>query len=389
MEIEPKIDVEKLLERQASHCVSIYIPTSTETGEVKGNMIRFKNAVNEAKRQLAYLNNRQTYIGYFLSPLYNLLEEESFWWRLDQGLAVFLSSSLFLHYKLPFTFHEYVNVNKRFYIKPLLHLLTNKLQYNVLTLDLSGIRLFRYTPFSSQEIVLPNVPRNIEDALKDDVYERHMNYHTGAKATTEAGPSMSIFHAQGGGTDSKEREYKERVWRFFNKLENALLGILNQEGNPLLLVGVDYQVALYRQLNTYPHLLPFDLQIDPHALTLAEIHKQVREIINAQREKERQADIERYFALKARQLATNSIRLILPAAQTGRIDTLFVSDDMHIWGRYHPETTTIHLEEEATPYNQELTDVAAYYTLINNGNIYNLPPAVMPEAAATAAILRY
>jgi hypothetical protein len=388
MESELKVNIEKLLEQQISHCVSIYIPTNVANGDVKGNMIRFKNAVNEAKKQLAYLNKRQTFIGFFLAPLYSLLEEEDFWWHMDQGLAVFLSSSLFLHYKVPVNFIEHVSVNSRFYLKPLLHLLTNKLQYSVLALDLNHIKLYRYTPYNSTEIPLTDIPVNIEDALQYDTYEKHMNFHTGIPSSG-ASRGLSVFHASGGGTDSNEREHKERVWNFFIKLESSLQPLLHREANPLLLVGVDHQLAIYREINKYPHLLPFELHIAPHDLKPVEMHERVKEFMNMQMEKQKLNDIERYQILRPRQLASGNIRQILPAAQAGKIETLFVSDSMHIWGRYHAETGSVHLEEEFTPYNQELTDVATFYTLKNNGYIYNLAPEEMPEPTAIAAIYRY
>jgi hypothetical protein len=83
---------------------------------------------------------------------------------------------------------------------------------------------------------------------------------------------------------------------------------------------------------------------------------------------------------------------IVRAAHTGRVDTLFILNDLQRqqeWGRYDPSTDTVLTHAERMPRDRDLLDDAAVQTLANSGRVFMLAPEKMPYNAPLVALLRY
>lgn len=79
----------------------------------------------------------------------------------------------------------------------------------------------------------------------------------------------------------------------------------------------------------------------------------------------------------------------MPAADSGRVATLFVADDVHLWGTYDPATGATHVHTDEEPGDDELIDLAAARTLINRGTVYTVRRRDVPGGRSAAAVLRY
>jgi hypothetical protein len=86
---------------------------------------------------------------------------------------------------------------------------------------------------------------------------------------------------------------------------------------------------------------------------------------------------------------STNIKEIVLAACHGRVEVLFVAVGIQQWGRFVPETNTVHLSAEPTPGDEDLSDLAAIQTVFNGGTVYAVEPEKVPDGAPLAAIFRY
>ena len=54
--------------------------------------------------------------------------------------------------------------------------------------------------------------------------------------------------------------------------------VLRGETAPLVLAGVEYETAMYRELNSYPHLAEGNVHGSPESLKGGELHKRALEV---------------------------------------------------------------------------------------------------------------
>ena len=106
-----KDDLKLLMKEQNRLCISIFMPTHRTAKETQQDRIRLKNLLTEAEKAVISLDPSQLKL---LEPAQDLLQESPFWWYQSDGLALFFSSGVFHHYRVPLSFNELVVVIDRF-----------------------------------------------------------------------------------------------------------------------------------------------------------------------------------------------------------------------------------------------------------------------------------
>jgi len=309
-----------------------------------------------------------------------------FWEHQRDGLAVFAAAELFRVYRLPLAFEELVVVDERFHVIPLLPPLSGDGQFYLLALSLTGVQLLHGThySYSLSPVTLHALPTSLQDALKYDEFAKQPQFHPGIPGRGgERGP---IFHGQG----DRDEVIKEEILRYFQQVDHGVRAALRDERAPLILTGVAYLLAIYRQANTYPELLEEDIPGNPDDLRPEELHTQACAIVAPRFERNRVEATARYQQLIGAQpaLASSYLRAILPAAHAGRIAILFVATGQRRWGTFDPPTGVLTLHDSAQPRDSELLDFAAIQTILHGG-VYVVVPEQLPDAAPLAAIFRY
>jgi hypothetical protein len=374
-------DLRDLLEHHDAACLSIFMPTGADS---QAAPIRLRNLLREAEQQLLVRGLRIPDVKAFLEPLESLLADSSFWREQSRGLVIFRSAELFQPYRLQLEFAELVNVGGRFHVKPLLPLLSGDGRFYVLALSQNAIRLLEGTRQHISEVGLENIPTSLNEALKEEVVEKQVQFRTGTGrlGSKGRGSAPSI----GGGA---EEEDKERILRYFRQVERGLQDVLRNEQAPLVLAGVDYLHPLYRQVNTYPYLVEGSIMGNPDTLKPAELH--ARAWVNAQLVfmRAQEEAVARYNQLASTERASNQIDVIVPAAYFGRVESLLVDCSVAQYGCFYPESNSIVLHEKLQPGDEDLIDLAATHTLLNSGDVYALQVNAMPGKAAVAAVFRY
>ena len=360
-------------------CVSVFMPMHRSGPETQQDPIRLKNLIREAEERLIARGLRTPEAKELLEPAERLLRDGLFRQHQSGGLAMFLSLGVFHYYPLPFVFDELVIVTDRFHIKPLLPLLSGDGRYFVLALSQNKIRLLQSTHYSVSELDVADVPENLAETLRDDDSWKDLHMHS---ALSGKGKLSAITHGD-------EVDSKENIRRYFRRIDRGLHELLRNERAPLVLAGVDYLHPIYKEVNSYPHLMDEGIAGNPERLSAGELHELTWTIVKPYFQKAQQEAVNRYKEFVRSGQASNRIRKIIPAAYHGRIELLFVIPDLQQWGTFDPGTDEIHLHKKEKTGDEDLLEFAAIQTLLNGGTVYMVGAEKMPDTDPLAAVFRY
>lgn len=389
MSLLPVTELKELVEQAQGACVSIYLPTVKLGAETQQNPIRFKNVMKSAEAKLQEYDpeQRHTDVLDFLQPAHEL-DQEDFWQHQDEGLAVFIADNFLRYYRLPLTVEELVIVNDSLHLKPLMPLLTGDGRFYILALSQQQLRLFEGTHYSITEVQVENLPKNLDEALQYDETAREGQFRIGtSQGNTGTGPSgAGSFHGQG----SPDRDdHKRDILQYFHQVNGVLHEFFRDQKVPLVLVGVDYLLPIYREANTYPHLLKEGITESPKVLKPEELHAQTWAIVEPYYAQAQQVAVDHYQELANTEKATTILNDVIPAAYYGRVEQLFVAVGEQKWGKFDTETNELHLHSNAEPGDEDLLNAAALQTLLNGGIVYAVEPEKVPDHALLAAVFRY
>ncbi len=373
------------MEHRAPVCVSIYMKTFRTGVETRQGPIRLKNLLREAEKRLEDWGLGRSEIDDLLDTAEKLVDDGFFWNHQSDGLAVFISPEFFRILRLPHQFDEIIVVTQRFHLKPLLPLLSSDGLFYVLALSKNETRLLRGSRFTVDELALEEVPTSLAEALKFDDPQKQLQFHTGTGGTT--GKRSAIFHGHGVGVD--DADHKVNIQRFFKHIDSGIHEILREEHAPLILAGVEYLWSIYREVNSYPHLLDDGIPGNTEELDAGELHDHAWPIAEARFLCERKEAVERYHDRAGTGRTANRIEDVFPAAREGRVDTIFVALDEHLWGTYDPDTRSVQLHEEPQPGSEDLLDGAAVHTWLTGGTVWERERGEVPDETPVAALLRY
>ena len=383
MAVVSSAELRALKENRAEWSISIYLPTFRAGQEVQQNPIRFKNLLREAEERLLAKGLRTPDVRELLEPGERLLRDSAFWRLQSDGLAVFIAPETFHHYRVPLAFAELVVVNDRFHVKPLLPLLTGDGLFYVLALSQNEVRLLQGTRFSVGAVDLEDVPTSLAEALRFDDPERQLQFRTNARALSgDGGGDRVAFHGH-------ESDAKSDILRYFHKVDRGLRAMLADERAPLVLAGVEYLLPIYREANTYPHLVAEGLTGNPEEVSAADLHVRAWALVQPLFAQAQQEAAAAYQQHAGTDLASNQIVEVVPAAHQGRVKTLFVRLNRQQWGVFDAETQRVHLHDESEPGDEDLLDLAATQTVLNGGTVYAVQQEHMPDDALVAAVFRY
>ncbi len=382
-------ELKTLVENPQTPCVTLYAPMQKAGTEIRQNPIRFKNLIREAEKRLDEMEIRHTKAVDFLQPAMKL-DTGDFWEHQDHGLAIFISPQMFRYYHLPIEVQELVVVSDRFHLKPLLHLINNDGKFYVLALSQQDVKFFAGTRFDLNEVKVENMPQSLDEALMEDEIQKGVQHRVGTSRGGSANPAQQpgAFHGQGSPDRDKRQE---DILQFCHAIDKALYEQLRNEKAPLVLAGVEYLHPIYREANTYQHLLEAGITRRPEIFQPQELHESAWQIVEPLfHESEKNAmQLYQQMAGEGTGKASNDIKEIVSAAYCQRIDTLFVTVGQQIWGEFDPDTMTVDLHPEPQLNDKDMLDFAAIQTLLNGGKVYTVEPEQMPDSILAAAIFRY
>ena len=380
MNVLTRNNLKLLMEIHRGPCVSVFMPMHRSGPETQQDLIRFKNLIREAEERLITRGIPAPEARELLESAQKLFQGDLFHQHQSDGLAMFLSPEVFRTYMLPFVFKELVIVTDRFHIRPLLPLLSGDGRYYILALSQNKVRLLQGTHYSVNEVSLADAPKNLAETLREDDSSKELQMHSGISGGE--GKLSSVTHGH-------EVDSKENIKRYFRRIDKGLHELVRDERVPLVLAGVDYLHPIYKEVNTYPHLIEDGIGGNPEGLSAKELHAQAWTVVRPYFQKAQQEAVDQYKQFINSGRTSNRVRKIILEASHGRIELLFVVPDFQQWGTFDPSTDELHLHKKEKTGDEDLLEFAAIQTLLNGGTVYVVEPGTMPDTGSLAAVFRY
>jgi hypothetical protein len=393
MDLFNRAQLKRLAELQDDLCISLYMPTHQFRSDWSQNTTRFKNLLGDVQGQLQEQDYRESGTNEILGEARALLDRPGFWRDLSDGLAVFITGGTTETYRLPLSFDEIAITDDHFHLKPLFPLIAANNRFYLLSLSQNDVRLYQGTHQAVGEVEAAEIPSSIVSAIQQ--YEEPTGgFRTntqGQSPSRDAGNTERAHHGQGA-EDDLSGEPQDEIKRFFRKVDESVSDYLGGEDAPLVLAGVSEYLPLYREANSYPHLIEDEIVAgNPEQPDAEELHTNAWDIVESVFLEHQEEEKDRFEQLYYQDgdLASDDFHEIIPACAYSRVETLFVPVGQHRWGRFDPETNTVEVHDSKQAEDGDLLNYAAVSAYRNGATVHALRPEQMPGGRSIAATFRY
>jgi hypothetical protein len=367
-DIPSRGQVERLLQASGDSLVSIYLPTSPITPEADAARIAFKNLAAEAVAELRAAGAEAADRAAIEEALDDLDDDGDFWTEQAHSLAVFADPDGLRSFRLPNRLTAAVQVADRYYVKPLLRSVTFPQTAFVLALAEGSVRLLEVTPdLPTFEVRVPDLPRDAADAV-------------GKASTTDRSPARRLQGSEG---------RKTLFRRYARAVDNALRAVLGGRDVPLILAASEPIDAIFRSVNSYPHLADRSLPGSPEAATDAELAEAAREVLDDLYAGQLRDLADLFEERSAGGRAAIEINDLGRAATFGAVETLFVDIDAKLDGTIDDESGAVSLDDAERVGDYGVIDELCRRVILAGGTVLAVRAAEVPGGGPAAAILRY
>ena len=375
--------VAELLEAHEPPCLSLYQPTHRSHPDNRQDPIRFRNLVKSLEESLRRSSTEQQ-TRRLLEPFRALADDEDFWDRTLDGLAVLGARDVFRVYRLQRPVPERAIVADSFHTKPLLRILQSASRFHVLGLNRQKVKLFEGDRDALDEIELARgVPRTMTEALGGDLTEPHQ---TVASYGGVGEAHLAMHHGHGG----QESEVDIDAERFFRAVDRAILEHHSQpSGLPLILAALPEHHHRFHRVSHNPFLLEESIDIHPDAVAIDELRRRAWQVLEPRYRARLAALVEEFRAARSDDLGRDELGAVAEAVAAGRVATLLIDADRSVPGRIDPGTGDIEFGDLAEPELDDVLDDLGELALAKGGRVVVVPADAMPTDTGIAAIYRY
>jgi hypothetical protein len=378
-------ELKELIQKNGKTFVTIYMPTHQSGQQTRQDPILLKNLLKKAEEQLKENKIDDTRIEKILEPGYDLLNDQNFWNKGEQGLAIFLTENYSKILKLPERFSEIVTVNSRFHLKQLLPFFTNDKRFFILTLSENQNRLIECTKYNCKQIEIEGMPNSMAKVLEN------FNLETTGRDIPYKGNGKNKGNTTilSGGKGGSEELDNERVLMYFREINKHLSEYMREDIAPLILATVEEHYSIFNAANTYPHLAQEFIKGNPERTSNDELHEKAQHIVEKIFNKREEDAIEKYLNLYGTKNTVHNIQDALEKAYEGRIQTLLVAKGKEKWGTFDTMSLAVEEHDLHQSEDEDLIDLAAFYTMKNEGQVIVIEDEKMPKQMEVAGILRF
>lgn len=230
--------------------------------------------------------------------------------RSARGLAVFLSPGREFHLALPLSVGPAVEVGEGVDLLRLLPALVDDIEFFALTIDKKGAQLFRGSRFDFTVVPVPDMPGSIEDALWYIRREPVLNRH-----------GSGVLHGAGGGQDLR----KDDVRQYIHLIDKAITPVLNGAEAPLVVVGVEYEAAMFINHTHYRHTVDIAISGSPESMSAEELHQRSWDYVQSQAHLSAADALERLHQLDGTGKTATGPDEVVAASHDGSVSDLLVA----------------------------------------------------------------
>jgi hypothetical protein len=352
-DIPTRRQIERLLERRSAVSVSIYLPTHRVTQDAQKDRIELKDLGRTAADELLAGGADPDDVAGVTEGITHLVEDDEFWVRQANSLAVFATPEGVSTFRLPNHLTTTVVVADRFFVKPLFRSVTFPQAAHVLALSQGGVRLLEIGPDGDpEEVHVPGLP--------DDAW----------------GSGGNKVHK------ARERNYVRQV-------DHALRGFLSGSELPLILAASQPMAAHFRSVTAYPHVAEERIHDNPETATDAELATAARTVLDGIYAGQLAATRDLLDLRSSQGRAATDVADVARLATIGAVDTVLVDIDEHLPGRIDEETGAVSFGEESALADYGVIDEIARRVHLAGGTVLAVRRDDIPGGGPVAAILRY
>ncbi len=356
-------------------CVTLVL-AGTEAGD---SGIELKDALNVVRQKL---QGQAVDVNQLIEPIAAAGAESRGGTKFRGSIVILRSPDLLEVYRVP-TERPLVRVDSHFDVRTVLSAVAAQSTFYILALSQKRTRILKCTRQDSEEIPFPAAfPTSLADAMQTRKPDHNLNNRA------SGGPSMGA----GGvmfGTSSDMDDKDEYMLHFFMELDKAVNIALKDSADPLIPIGVEHEIALYRRVNTYKNLVEPGVHGAPDGLDAGEMHRRALEILQQATEqpgREVPADFDKRVGTGH---ASVSIQEIVAAAHEGRVSHIFLQSNTEYLGVYDSVRQRVKHTSDPLDSPVDLIETAAYQTILQGGEAKLLPGAAMPNGVPVCALFRY
>jgi hypothetical protein len=256
-----------LVEWKAPLFVSAFVPSDFSRPQPTGQ-------IKKALRRLAQITSTKLTVDHglghgsaaaFVAPLLDesILDDVPV---ASRGLAVFLSADTSMKLALPVAVGPAVEIGDGPDLLRLLPAVVGDVDFFSLTIGKKGPQLFRGRRFAFEPVDVPDMPRSIDDALwyirREPVRNRD---------------GAGVLHGSGGGEDLR----KDDVHQYLHLIDKAITPILGGGESPLVIIGVEYEAAMFINSTHYRHTFGIPVLGSPEGMPIDELHERSWELVKS------------------------------------------------------------------------------------------------------------
>jgi hypothetical protein len=365
-DIPSRSEVERLLTARGPSCVSIYLPTGPIPQDAQAARIELKTLAAAGLEQLADAPRGD--VPEIRELIDELLDDDEFWTEQSRSLAVFASPSRMRTFRLPNRLTSEVEVADRFYVKPLLRAVSFPQAAFVLALSAGAVRLVEVTRDApSFTVDVPGLPTDAASAA-------------GKASIGDRSPVRRIQGSEG---------QKLRLRQYARKVDQALRGVLTGLELPLILAAAEPLDAIYRSVNSYPHLVETGIPGNPEGSSGEELAAEARTLLDGEYARELGAIRERFELRASRGRGSTDVATVARAATVGAVDTLLVDIDEKLPGEVEEDSGAVSFSSNDDAISYGVVDEIARRVLLSGGRVLAVRKDEVPGGQPLAAILRY
>lgn len=366
-------DLLRLTSVQDGPCISIYMPALIS----KTLQMEYEALVRRAQYLLSH-DDREALREQLMESLYSFNPNE-YMSQQEKGLAVFVNKHWHSYFPATHDLPSKVVVADTFHLKPLLEDLQKENVFNILVLTANECLFFNCDG---------------DRAAEAHTFLFHQGLHSNSIhwKYQEESEDMQIPHlkhqSRGRGQQDSQFKKKSDVKIYLRWIEAKVKKSPGYKTLPLFVFTSSHLFLAYKEISSHP--APFFCPLDTNKKlprTDSLLHQANAEI-KKNCEKHRSLATAEMTKLSQQKKVVDDILKISKAALTGRIKTLFLRDNIEIWGQLHRGSGQLRMhEKQLNSKDDDLLDDIACEVIRHGGQVMVVTGHEMPTGSPVAAIL--
>ncbi len=363
-------------------CLTLLLPAHVP-GAKRTLAARLKAAAVKSEERLAERSIVSTLVRKLVDPI----TEAANHWDNEAGgetLVIFSTEQAFRLYWSPQTLEETITAADNILIRPFLDDIAGEKEFYILALSQNDIRLLRCNEHSAEEVELGS---QMAHSLLENIGSEKPEQILGNRSS--AGPSSGNSKGVMFSTNADNDKRDEYLLHFYKDVSKRVTELLKgQPKMPLVVCGVEYELAIYKTVDQYPNTCPHGVKGAPNGLKGGEMHSRALECLDKMREGELQ-ELLLHHDKQSGDAATAGVNEIVKAAHEGRVQHLLVASNGHAMGNFDEASHRARTHQVPRSGDECLINAAAVQTILHGGDVRVMPQARVPGNRPMAAIMRY